>query len=307
MAGYTDSAFRLLCRQHGADVVVSEFVHTTALYYNSKKSLELLRFDERERPYVVQIFGKIPEHFSASVKKIAQELQPDGIDINFGCPAKKVFNHGAGAALFLQPDVARSIIKSTVEATDLPVSLKLRISVKDASAVDFVKRIKDLPLAALTVHGRTYEQGFTGGINFDQVAAIKELVGDIPVLANGGIMKPEDAKEVLQRTRADGVALGRGTFGKPWIFEQIKSYFATGVYKEYTLEQVKEVARTHAWYLFATKQQHGLIELRKHLVNYFRGFPGASHVRQQLVRVATLEDVECILANYTLLGKQVSK
>lgn len=292
MAGYTDSAFRLLCREYGADVVVSEFVHTTALFYNSKKSMDMLSFDERERPYVVQVFGKVSEHFEVGVKKIVKELKPHGIDINFGCPAKKVFGHGAGAALFLKPDLAREIIKATVSATDLPVSLKLRISVKDESAYDFIDRIKDLPIAALTVHGRTYEQGFIGGINFDQVAKIKELVGNVPVLANGGVMKPEDAKEVLERTGADGVALARGVFGKPWIFQQIKDYLANGSYEEYNLEQIKEAALKHATYLFQTKKDHGIVELRKHLVNYFRGFPGASQARQQLVRVETLEDVE---------------
>jgi nifR3 family TIM-barrel protein len=297
MAGITDQPYRQICKDYGADVVYSEMASTSAIFYNKKKTIGITRFNSgKESPYVVQLFGDKPEHFLFATKVIAKQIRPDGIDINFGCPARKIIACGSGAVLMDNIKLAREIIQATLEGVEekIPVSIKIRAGVKKTSAIEFVKKIKDLPISAIMIHGRTLEQGFTGAPDCEMMRKIKEAV-DIPVLANGGILKPEDAKKMLEETGADGIGLAQGVLGKPWLFKQVKEYLLTGYYKEFDLSEIKKVAIRHAEMMYKKRGKQGIVEMRKHLAWYFKGFEGASELRQKLVHVKTIGEIKKIL------------
>ncbi len=310
MAGITDAPFRQVCKSFGADVVYSEMASTSAIFYNKKKTIGIARFNSnKESPYVVQLFGDKPEHFLFAAKVIARQIRPDGIDINFGCPARKIIACGSGAVLMDNAKLAREIILATLEGAGkaISVSIKIRSGVKKTTALDFVKKIKDLPIAAIMVHGRTLAQGFTGAPDYEMIRKVKEEVGDdIVVLANGGILKPEDAAKMLKETGADGVGLAQGVMGKPWLFKQIKDYLLTGSYKEFEFEEIAEIAIRHSELkckksarggsALGGKGSQGVLEMRKHLAWYFKGFDGAAELRQRLVRVKTLGEIKKILS-----------
>jgi len=357
MAGITDSAFRLICRRYGTDVVYSEMASASALYYKPKKTLELLKFNRKERPYVVQLFGKNPEHFAKAARildslplekgelerdfhpKLKQKspliplfqrgkiYRPDGLDINFGCPAKKVFNHGSGCALMLDIKLTREIIEAVLRNTSLPVSIKIRAGVKKQTALNFIKKLKDLPFQAIMLHGRTYEGGFGGPVDFALAQKIKQSVPEKIVLLNGGITNPKQAREILdQYPLIDGLGIGRGVLGRPWLFEEIKNLLQNPslLIKErcreaterYNFEKnhpvksprsevvrpladefnrVKKVIMEHAKLIYKNKPRTGALEIRKHLAWYVRGFPGASEMRKKLVRTESLEEIKRIL------------
>lgn len=296
MAGITDSAFRQICKEHGADVVYSEMASVSALFFKPAKTLELVRFNKKERPYVVQLFGKDPAHFAKAAKIITEKVKPDGIDINFGCPAKKVFGHGSGCALMPQKKLAREIIQAVLENTNLPVSLKIRAGVKDTTAIDFIKNIKDLPFSAVMVHGRTYEGGFAGPVDFKIVEKIKKLIPNKIVLANGGVSTPEDALQILQKyPTLDGLGIARGAWGKPFIFAQIKEMLKKKKYTEYDFKKIRKIMIRHAEFIWKDKKETGIFEIRKHLAWYVRGFPGAAELRRQLVQIKSVKEIKHIL------------
>ncbi|MFZ2189092.1 MAG: tRNA-dihydrouridine synthase [Candidatus Moraniibacteriota bacterium] len=304
MAGITDSAFRQICRLHGADVTYSEMASVSALFHKPQKTLELVRFNKKERPYIVQLFGNKPEHFAVATKIITAEVKPDGIDINFGCPAKKVFKHGSGCALMPQVELAREVISAVCDNTDLPVSIKIRAGLKDFNALEFIKKTKDFPYCAVMVHGRTYEGGFSGTVNWELISKIKEIIPEKIVLGNGGITTPEGALEILQKyPNIDGLGIARGAWGKPYLFEQIKDLiekihpvkYAFGVLASQEFNRVKKIMLTHAKLIFADKAEMGKFEIRKHLVWYIKGFPGASELRRKLVRAESVKEIKEIL------------
>ena len=313
MAGITDSAFRQICRKHGADVVYSEMASVSALYFKPEKTLELVKFEKTERPYVIQLFGKHPEHFAKAAKIISEKVKPDGVDINFGCPAKKVFGHGSGCALMPQKKLAREIISAVCENTKLPVSLKIRAGVGEVDAIEFIENVKDLPFAAVMIHCRTFEQKFSGPADFSVAEKIKKIIPDRIVLGNGGITEAQQAKEILEKyPLLDGLGIARGTLGRPWIFEEIKQLLqecrertcafrkngtdiSVPYNKNYGLSKIKKIAIEHARLLYKTKGQKGFLEIRKHLAWYVKGFPNASELRQKLVRVESIEEIKKIL------------
>ena len=289
MAGLTDSAFRTLCRQLGADIVYTEMISADALYYKSKKTLELIKFNKSEKPIVGQLFGKRPELFKEAAAQLDQAGY-DGIDINFGCPARKVVRHGGGVTLMKDTKKCRAIIEATLSGTKLPVSIKIRSQIDKVTASDFVKKIMDLPIAAIMIHGRPYSNPFNAPIDFQMIKKVKQLV-KIPVLGNGGINAPEDAKAMLDKTGCDGIGLARGVRGKPWLFQQIKDYLKKEDYHSPTLAQIKKVALDHARLNYKTKGKHGIIEMRKHLIWYTKGFPEAAQLRRKLVQVEKISDI----------------
>lgn len=321
MAGITDSAYREICKKYGADVVYSEMASVSALFFKPQKTLELLRFGKKERPYVVQLFGKDPEHFAKATRIISKadsplnfsglSACPDGIDINFGCPAKKVFGHGSGCALMPQKKLAREIISAVCENTKLPVSIKIRAGIKDVSAIDFVKNTADLPYSTIMIHGRTYEGGFSGEVDFALCEKIKKMFPKKIVLANGGINSVEDGSKILRNYPAlDGLGIARGAWGKPWIFEEIKkslkncrerkfAFLKKGtdisVPYKYDFNRIKKIMLQHAKLIYADKGKLGMFEIRKHLAWYVRGFPGASELRKKLVIAKSVKEIEEIL------------
>ncbi len=296
MAGYTNLPFRQICKHYGADVVYSEMASATALNFKGKKTLEMLKSGKAEKYYVVQLFGNDPKYFQNAAKVITKKIKSDGIDINIGCPVKKVFSNGSGAALMLDAGRAVEIIRQTLQGTNLPVSIKIRSGVKKVTAYKFVKKIKDLKISAIMIHGRSMRQGFSGEINYSQIKKVKSLV-NIPVLANGGIDDPEGAIKMIKKTNADGIGIGRGALKKPWLFFQTKEYFEKGKYEEFSLADIKKVALRQAKIFYGNMGKHGIMEMRKYLLWYFRGFEGARDARKDLVKVESMEDIKKALEN----------
>ncbi len=312
MAGVTDIAFRQICKQFGADVIFTEFASTNALVFGSDKTIDMLRFAESERPVVVQLFGNDPEMFARAAKIVA-DLGFDGIDINFGCPAYKVVKHGGGVALMRNLPLCRAIIEATIKATCLPVSIKIRASIcketplkkgkrkikacgQPITALDLVETIKDLPVASLMIHARSFETPFDGEPNVEIVKKVREIWPGI-LIYNGGVYSPETAKQMLEQTGADGIGLARGAWGRPWLFEQVKNYLRTGSYNHPDRNEIKQIIIQHASLALKQKGDHGLIELRKHLVKYVKGWPEAASLRAKLVQVKSLDEIREILKN----------
>jgi tRNA-dihydrouridine synthase B len=296
MAGITDSAFRQICKKYGADVTYSEMASVSALFFKPEKTLELVRFNKSERPYVVQLFGKDPEHFAAATKIITQKIKPDGIDINFGCPAKKVFGHGSGCALMADIELAKEIISAVCENTNLPVSLKIRAGLKNISALDFIKHTKSLPYSAVMVHGRTYEGNFSGPVDFLICEKIKKIAPNKIVLGNGGINTPKDAVKILKNyPLLDGLGIARGAWGKPFIFRQIKELLEKGKYTDYDFIKIKKIMVEHAKLIYKDKGNLGMFEIRKHLCWYIKGFSGAAELRKKLVLAKSVKEIKNIL------------
>ncbi len=303
MAGITNLPFRLICKEFGADIVYSEMISTDGLCYDSEKTKKLLQTLPDEQPVFFQLFGSKPDNFAKATKIVTDLINPTdnnltnkltGIDINFGCPVKKVFKQNAGCALMRDLKLSREIVKAVLENTHLPVSVKIRAGIENISAVRFLKNTADLSWQTVIVHGRTFRQGFSGEIDFEMIGEIKKMFPEKIVIANGAVHTPEDAKTTLARTSADGVALATGILGKPWLFRQIEDYLETGRYETPDIEEIKKVVIRHADYC---KKYSGdnFREFRKHLGWYFKGLPGAKKLRQRILGVEKYEDVVNVL------------
>ncbi len=304
MAGITDSAWRQVCKMWGADVVHTEFVAAEALYYGSAKTMKMIEYQASEQPVVVQLFGRRPEYYPKAVK-IVEATGVAGIDINFGCPAKKVAGHGGGICLLRDMETVKKIVATTIESTSLPVSVKSRAAINcvqgqpeqgNITALDFVEALKDLPVAALVIHGRSYELPFTGPCDLEMLKAVKEKFTSGLFFINGCFQNVEQIVNDLKYTKADGIALSRSLYGQPWLFRQIKDFIATGKYQEITWEEIKDTAIKHAHFLYENKGSRGFQEMRKHLLFYVKGHPQASELRKQLVSVTIPKEVEKIFA-----------
>lgn len=302
MAGITDSAWRQICKMWGADIVHTEFVSADALYHKSAKTMKMIEYKASEQPVIVQLFGRRPEMYDRAAKIVAQ-TGVAGIDINFGCPAKKVAGHGGGICLLRDMDTVRKIVEITINAVDIPVSVKTRISVNNitgnpsagkTTVFDFLDALENLPIAALIVHGRSYEVPFTGPVNLDVLKQVKERFKTGPFLINGSFQTIESVVEDLKYTGADGIALSRALYGKPWLFKQIKDYIKTGKYDEITQAEINKTAIKHAQLLWEDKGERGFKEMRKHLLFYVKGRPDAAKLRKELVSVEKPKDVEKI-------------
>ena len=301
MAGFTDSAFRQICKKYGADVLYSEMASATALFYSAQEAghrikknnvtLALLKFNRtQEKYYVVQLFGSDPEHFAVAAKLITEKIKPDGIDINFGCPVPKIVKQGAGSGLMKDLKKSRAVIEAVLANTDLPVSIKIRAKAGEVDALNFLKNISDLPVAAVMIHGRTLNQGFAGTPDWPMIKEAKKYFSGI-ILANGAINDLKIARLALRESRADGLGLARGILGRPWLFKEMKND------RVYDLKpaQIFKIALTHAVSEQKLKGKIGIIEMRKHLVWYVQGLSGAAKLREKLVKVNSLADVKKIL------------
>jgi tRNA-dihydrouridine synthase B len=307
MAGITDLPFRIVCKEMGADTVYSEMISAAGIYYNQGKTLDFLQTDKKEWPVVFQLFGSDPKHFSRAAKTIQDLLRKRfsqvkleknfSLDINFGCPVKKVIKQGAGCALMEKPRLAKEIIKATSENTSLPVSLKIRAGYKKTTALDFLENFRDLGWKSVMIHGRTFAQGFSGPINLELIKKTKQLFPGKKVIANGGAYGPETAKQILEETLADGIAFGQGAMGNPWIFKQTKNFLKTGKYEKPTLNDIKKIALKHANLMQKHKGKDTAIEMRKHLGWYFRNIPGAKKTRKALFSAKTFSEIREIISS----------
>lgn len=294
MAGVTDLPFRLLCKEQGADLICTEMVSAKGIFYNNKNTEDLLRIDDRERPVSLQLFGSDPDIISEMAKKI-EHRNFDILDINMGCPVPKVVNNGEGSALLKNIPLAAKIIEKTVKAIDKPVTVKFRkgFGADEVQAIEMAKAAEAAGAAAVAVHGRTREQYYSGKADWEIIAKVKDTVS-IPVIGNGDIFTPEDAKNMMEQTNCDGVMIGRGAQGNPWIFHQIKTYLETGMAPEKPpFSEVCRMILRHAKMQIEWKgEKRGIREMRSHAAWYTAGYPHSASLRRAMNTVETYEQLE---------------
>ena len=297
MAGVTDLPFRLLCKEQGAGLVCMEMVSAKAIYYHNKNTESLLEIDRRETPVSLQLFGSDPDIISGMAKKI--EDRPFSIlDINMGCPVPKVVNNGEGSALMKNPGLVEEIVSKTVKAIRKPVTVKIRkgFDEEHINAVEIARIAESAGAAAVAVHGRTREQYYHGKADWDIIRRVKDAVR-IPVIGNGDVDSPGAARRMLEETGCDGIMIGRGAQGNPWIFHQILRWMETGEEeKKPDLQEVKEMILRHGRLLTEYKGEYtGVREMRKHVAWYTSGHPNSSKLRGRINEAQTLEELEGLI------------
>lgn len=315
MAGATDYAFRTVCKSFGAEYLVSEMVCAKALCYEQKikksitaspsKTAPLAAIREGELPMAVQIFGSEPSFMAEAAKMIAENsyrgttslFTPTAIDINMGCPVPKVVSNGEGSALLKNPDLASEIVEAVVKAVDIPVTVKIRIGwdKNSINAVEMAKKLEAAGAALVCVHGRTREQQYAPYADWTQIAAVKKAV-NIPVIGNGDIFTPDDALKMINETECDGIMIGRGALGNPWIFENTVGLFEGRPIREISQNEVIDTALSHLGLMIEDKgERAGVAESRKHLGWYMKGLRGAAELRNRINTAATLEELTELL------------
>jgi len=293
LAGVTDSAFRQVCKEYGADIVYSEMASVDALVFSPKKTIELLEYNKNEKPYIVQLFGSNPKYFEKAVAVVEKEIEPDGFDVNFGCPVRKIIKQGSGAALMANIERSREVLKSIITSTDLPVSIKTRTSSMGISVEKFLDSISDLEIKTLMIHGRSLEQGFQGEIDYELINRLKNIFPGV-ILANGGINSLKDYLDLMVRVDVDGVGLARGALGRPWLFQEIKNTSLI----EKASNEIFKIALRQLKLSEKLKGRVGVIEMRKHLCWYVQGLSGARELRSKLVRIENIADAKQIFSEY---------
>jgi len=299
MAGITDRAFRQICKEFGADILVTEMISSRGIYYKDKKTKELLTFSDNERPIGIQLFGNEPEIMAYAVK-VTEEYSPEFIDVNMGCPMPKIVNNGDGSALMKNPILAGKIVEAMVKATKIPITVKFRAgyTAETINAVDFAKVMEQSGASAITVHPRTREQLYTGKADHSITAAVKNAV-KIPVVANGDIFSPEDAKKVLEVTNCDDIMIARGSHGNPFIFTQIKDYLTVGTYKEVSVTDKLSTALKQIELMCEFKPERQAIpEARKHMAWYMKGLYGGAKLKNKIFEANSKKDISDIIRSY---------
>lgn len=295
MEDVSDPPFRRLCKAHGADLMYSEFISSEGLIRDAIKSRMKLDIFDYERPVGIQIFGGDEEAMAMSAK-IVETVQPDLLDINFGCPVKKVVCKGAGAGVLKDVDLMVRLTKAVVKSTSLPVTVKTRLGWDENSInIDEVaERLQDVGIQALTVHGRTRAQMYKGHSDWSHIARVKNNPRiHIPIFGNGDIDSPEKALEYKNKYGLDGIMIGRAAIGYPWIFNEIKHYFTTGEHLPVpTIKDRVEAARNHLlWSMEWKGERLGIVEMRRHYTNYFKGIPNFKEYKTRLVTTDGRDDL----------------
>lgn len=315
MADYTDSPFSLICRRMGADVIYREMVSAEALVRGNEKTLKMAEFDKKERPIILQIFGRNPKIMAEAARILEEKFHPDGIDINMGCPARKIISNFNGASLMKDPKLAAKIIEAVKGAVAVPVSVKTRTGWTDEKEIlKFSPIIEAAGADAIAIHGRTKSMGYSGKANWDIIGRAKEKLS-IPVLLNGDIVDFSTFKQAMDISGADptslalrmklrsdtvklrgvnGVLIGRGALGNPWIFKHIKNKKDA----PRQIFEIKKIILRHARAHLAHYGSEGMISFRKHAAAYFKGVEGAKRLRQELVKIGGLEDLERLLKGF---------
>ncbi|MDB5207913.1 MAG: dusB [Flavisolibacter sp.] len=299
MEDVSDPPFRAVCKDNGADLMYTEFISSEGLIRDAIKSRQKLDIFEEERPVGIQIFGGDEEAMALSAK-IVDAVNPNLLDINFGCPVKKVVSKGAGAAVLKDIDLMVRLTKAVVNSTSLPVTVKTRLGWDDATINigEVAERLQDVGIKALAIHGRTRCQLYKGVANWDPIAAVKANPRiTIPIFGNGDIDSPEKAVEYKSRYGVDGIMIGRSAIGYPWIFNEIKHFIKTGEHlAPPTIQQRVEVIRKHLHRSVEWKGMiPGIFEMRRHYTNYLRGLPNIKEFRLRLVTINEVEEIDAVL------------
>lgn len=293
MEDVTDISFRYVCKRFGADLMYTEFVPSDGLVRDAKKAIQKLEILEEERPVGIQLYGHLTEAM-VEAALIVQEAKPDLIDLNFGCPVRKIATRGAGAGMLCNIPLMVEMTRAIVNAVKVPVTVKTRLGWDDQSKtiVDIAERLQDVGISAITIHGRTRAQMYQGEADWTLIGAVKNNPRmHIPVIGNGDVSTPEFAAEMFNRHGVDGIMIGRATYGRPWIFREIKTYLQTGEkMKPLTLEEKVGLAKDHLRKSIECKGLPvGIFEMRRHLSHYFKSLP---HFKETRMKLVTLNDPE---------------
>ncbi len=305
LAGFSDLPFRLLCYENGADFAVTEMVSAKALFYNSEKTDELLRVSEDEGRLVLQLFGHEPEIFEKVIKeKINHRRGFSSIDLNMGCPAPKIVKNGDGSALMEEPLLASKVIRSMVKSSNSPVSVKFRLG-PDSHRKNFLeigKIAQEEGAASVCLHARTREAMYSGRAEWEAIAELKNRLS-IPVIGNGDVDSPQSAVKMLDQTGCDGIAIGRGAIGKPFLFGQIKSFIDNGTYSETPLENIISTMISHYKMEIDLRGEHrALLVMRKNFTYYLKGLRGIKEAGRIINQTEDMDQVEQVLRNLLKLN-----
>jgi tRNA-dihydrouridine synthase B len=299
MEDITDPSFRMVCKINGADVMYTEFISSDGLIRDGQKSLKKLAIYDFERPIGIQLYGHLTEAM-VEAAYMAEEAGPELIDINFGCPVKKIANRGAGAGMLRNIPLMLQMTSAIVKAVSLPVTVKTRLGWDDDSKniVDIAERLQDSGIRALTIHGRTRAQMYKGFADWTLIGAVKNNPRmKIPIIGNGDIDSPVKAKEMFDRYGVDGIMIGRATVGRPWIFRDIRHYLSTGeLLTERSVNEKADIALLHLDKSLEYKEgKRAIFEMRRHLSNYFKGLPHFRETRLKLLTAVEVDEIKAII------------
>lgn len=291
MASVADTAYRLMCKKFGAALVFSEMISVKGIFFNPEKSEKYLNITPKERPMAIQLFGEDPKYFELALPKVLQ-YAPDIVDINMGCPVNKVVKTGAGCALMKNIELATKIAATVVKHCNVPVTVKLRKGWDTTNVCEFAKRLQDVGISAITIHGRTRKDMFTGQADWQIIREVKKSLS-IPVIANGDIKNAEQAKKAYEITNADLIMIGRGSFGQPFIFKQISDFLKTGTQpKTPNIFEILNTMLTHIKLICKFEgEEKGIKKARAQATRYFNNFKNAKHIRQICNKLNTMDDI----------------
>ena len=302
MAGISNTAYRQIIKEVGAGLIFAEMVSDKALVYGSEKTFDLLKMSDMERPIAQQIFGSDVDSFVKAAKLVEDKMHPDIIDINMGCPVPKVaIKSQAGSALLKNPDKIKEIVSAVVKAVSVPVTVKIRSGwdANSVNAVEVAKVIEEAGASAITVHGRTRAQGYSGNADWNIIKQVKEMVS-IPVIGNGDVTSAEKAKEMLDFTGCDAVMIGRGVLGNPWLIKECVSYLDSGIIppKPSAREKIEMLKRHYQLLVDSTSEKQAILEIRTHALWYIKGMPKSAYIKNEICKTKNSEDLFKILNDY---------
>ena len=302
MAGISNTAYRQIIKEMGAGLIFAEMVSDKALVYGSEKTFDLLKMSDMERPIAQQIFGSDVDSFVKAAKLVEDKMHPDIIDINMGCPVPKVaIKSQAGSALLKNPAKIKEIVSAVVKAVSVPVTVKIRSGwdANSVNAVEVAKVIEEAGASAITVHGRTRAQGYSGNADWNIIKQVKEMV-NIPVIGNGDVTSAEKAKEMLDFTGCDAVMIGRGVLGNPWLINECVSYLESGIIppKPSAREKIEMLKRHYQLLVDSTSEKQAILEIRTHALWYIKGMPKSAYIKNEICKTKNSEDLFKILNDY---------
>lgn len=305
MAGYSNTTFRKIIKSMGAGLIYAEMVSDKAIIYDSKKTLDMLKMSDKERPIAQQIFGNDKDDLLKAALIIEEKMHPDIIDINMGCPVKKIVSQGSGSALLKDPNKIYEIVKNLVDNLHTPVTVKIRLGYDKINVLEVAKKIEEAGAKAITVHARTQKDFYSGNALWEYIKLVKDNLS-IPVIGNGDIRSPEDALRMLKETGCDAVMIGRGVLGNPWLIRQTVDYLEKGTYEKNVPYQEKiDMMRTHLSILEKDKdEKRALLEIRSNILFYLKGMPRSKEMKNEFMKCNTKDEILNLINEYELFLKE---